>query len=253
MKSQSAIEYLVTYSWAFLIVTFAVAAVAIFVFNPTGGITTFTPSYCYIEPGLPCYEFLMMSAQGSSRAVLVFSNNLNVKLYFSTNSIKVKPSSFNPATFEGQCLPTTAPPGALVICNATTTPFNASAGTQLTPAFTLSYQVCDPNCGATQYNTSGTATTVASRFVNLIDRITLSTNPASANIVLNGVSYPNNAVLNVVYGLNYSIFGKPPSLYAFNAWSSTGSISISNTVLQSTSAVFTGNGVLTAAFTLSSP
>jgi hypothetical protein len=60
-KAQAAMEFLMTYGWAILVVLVAVGALAYFgVLNPG----RFLPSSCTIGPGLACGEFKVTSGTG---------------------------------------------------------------------------------------------------------------------------------------------------------------------------------------------
>ena len=68
-RSQAAMEFLMTYGWAILVVLAAVAALAYFgVLNPE----KFLPNKCVIEPGLACVD----SKIEASKTTLVLSNGL---------------------------------------------------------------------------------------------------------------------------------------------------------------------------------
>lgn len=60
-KGQAAMEFLMTYGWALLVVLVAIGALAFFgVLNPS----QFLPSTCTITPGLHCDDFIVSEANG---------------------------------------------------------------------------------------------------------------------------------------------------------------------------------------------
>jgi len=72
-KSQAAMEFLMTYGWAILVVLAAIAALAYFgVLSPE----KFLPERCLIATGLTCIS----SKVESSQSTIVFSNNLGKSL-----------------------------------------------------------------------------------------------------------------------------------------------------------------------------
>ena len=61
-KGQAAMEFLMTYGWALLVVLVAIGALAFFgVLNPA----QFLPSSCTLFPGLSCSEFIASGANGN--------------------------------------------------------------------------------------------------------------------------------------------------------------------------------------------
>ncbi len=60
-KGQAAMEFLMTYGWALLVVLVAIGALAFFgVLNPS----QFLPSTCTITPGLHCDDFVVSATTG---------------------------------------------------------------------------------------------------------------------------------------------------------------------------------------------
>ena len=68
-KAQAALEFLMTYGWAILVVLIAVAALAYFgVLSPS----TFFPDKCILPAGITCLDYKVESY----RAIIVLQNNL---------------------------------------------------------------------------------------------------------------------------------------------------------------------------------
>ncbi len=219
MRSQSALEFLSTYSWAFLIITIFLASMYLIAFAPTGP-STYVPSSCYITPTLPCYQSVLLANSSGSKFITLFQNNMGVGIHFPANSIYVHPSFSSNAVYVGSCLPRTAPPGATVVCNVTLAAFKPSIGSQVNPTFTLSYQIC-PSCNTTAalvYNTSGTSTVTASSSASALYEVQLVTSPSTGNIVISGVRYPSGANVIFIAGVDYPIYAISPSGYAFGGW-----------------------------------
>ncbi|MEM4245548.1 MAG: hypothetical protein QW404_00855 [Candidatus Nanoarchaeia archaeon] len=77
-RGQAAMEFLMTYGWAILVVLVAIAALAYFgVLNPS----RFLPSSCTIAPGLSCDEF-KISAGGTSTVIIRngMGDNINMSV-----------------------------------------------------------------------------------------------------------------------------------------------------------------------------
>ena len=80
-KSQAALEFLMTYGWAILVVLVAVGALAYFgVLSPE----KFLPSKCMLQPGIGCLDF-----KATSTVVTVYIQNA---LGYDISSVTVKAS-----------------------------------------------------------------------------------------------------------------------------------------------------------------
>jgi uncharacterized protein (UPF0333 family) len=120
-KGQAAMEFLMTYGWALLVVLIAIGALAFFgVLNPS----KFLPNSCSLAPGFACTDF-KATATGNS-IIVILQNGLGENL----NSVTLSVANPNPT-----CTTTFAPPNTAV----------ADGGTQ---QFTIS-------CGGTGW-TAGT-------------------------------------------------------------------------------------------------
>ena len=92
-KSQAAMEFLMTYGWAILVVLAAIAALAYFgVLSPE----KFLPEKCIIQPGIACVSHKV----DPSKVTLVLSNGLGRTMI--VNSIDVAGCS---STFSNVTLP----------------------------------------------------------------------------------------------------------------------------------------------------
>lgn len=72
-KGQQALEYIVTYGWAFVVVLITIGAFAYFgIFNPQ----KYLPDQCVFGEQLACVDYLLTAVPGSSGTVsLKFQNN----------------------------------------------------------------------------------------------------------------------------------------------------------------------------------
>ncbi len=71
-KAQAAMEFLMTYGWALIVVLVAIAALAFFgVLNPG----QFLPEKCTIAPGVGCLEFVLTD-QGAHALTVVMQNGI---------------------------------------------------------------------------------------------------------------------------------------------------------------------------------
>jgi len=85
-KAQSAMEFLMTYGWAILVVLIAIGALAYFgVLSPDN----FLPEACLMAPGLDCLDFKIET----SRITLILQNNLGNDIIIS--EVKVTENNGN--------------------------------------------------------------------------------------------------------------------------------------------------------------
>ena len=86
-KGQAAMEFLMTYGWALLVVLIAIGALAFFgVLNPS----KFLPNSCSLAPGFSCNDF--RASDGSDNIIIVVQNGLGENL----NSVTLRLANSNP-------------------------------------------------------------------------------------------------------------------------------------------------------------
>ncbi len=246
-KAQSAVEFLTTYSWAFLVLGLFVVAILSVVSLPSKSTPTYLPQSCYISPSFPCSQALLLTNSTATNFMLIFQNNVGTTLYFPPNSLLFVPSFYTNTTYKGRCIPQNALVGSSITCNATLPGYSISAGTQVNPKFTLSYQICTSKCTAQVYNTSGTAVAVVSPYKSFVYTVQLLTSPTNGHIALNGVQYANGANVVFVLGSTYSVYALPPSSNTFYSWTASANVMLSGST-QSATANAVGPGTLTATF-----
>jgi hypothetical protein len=254
MKSQSAVEFLTTYSWAFLILGMFVVSILAIISLPNKSSASYQPASCYISPSFPCSEALMATNSIASLFILIFQNNLGTGVYFPENAlayngIVLAPSFTSNATYGGYCYPQNAPVGATITCNVSISGYSIPVASQVNPRFTLIYQICSPVCAKQIYNTSGTAVAVVEPYKSIIYQVQLLSSPSAGSIALNGVKYANGANVIFVAGASYNIYAVPFGTHSFSSWSVSGGAMVGSTTSQSTTANAVGSGTITATFT----
>ncbi len=81
-KAQAAMEFLMTYGWAIIVVLAAIAALAYFgVLSPA----KFLPERCAFPAGVDCVDKAVVDASGNS-VLLVFRNNIGFKINITENA-----------------------------------------------------------------------------------------------------------------------------------------------------------------------
>jgi len=139
-KGQAAMEFLMTYGWAILVVLIAIGALAYFgVLNPA----QFLPESCTLGPGLSCDDFKIIGTTGVT--TLIIRNGMGEDL----TGVLV--------TLEDACAPTTAN----VIADGDTETFTCAgtigtAGSKYKSDITFAYTA---GTGGLTHSKTGTLTT----------------------------------------------------------------------------------------------
>ena len=257
LKQQSAVEMLITYSWAMLIIALFVSMIFVLSFSKPA--SSYIQSSCNIEPALPCAEAIATAAASTHpiEYIVLFSNNLGAPIYMPGNSFAATTTDLGISgtyTWTGNCTPTIAPQGSLILCK---TAISGSAapplGSLLTDSFDINYGICSSgsisSCSAAVYKSTGTSEEdFLSADIN-IHSVTLYDSPNTGHMSLNGVIYPNNTRVLELPG-KYQVYAVPPAGYAFSSWS-TSNITLSS-ASQYTNMTVSTNGTITANF-VSSP
>ncbi|MEM0087082.1 MAG: hypothetical protein QXT36_03825 [Candidatus Micrarchaeaceae archaeon] len=242
MRLQSAIEFLTTYAWVFIIIAVFIAVISAFISikNPIG----FVPSSCYIAPELPCYTLAFMSNSSASTFIIIFSNNIGATMQFPANSITLIPTTAG-TSFTGSCLPANVPNGASVVCKVIANGYTPSIGSQATPSYTLTYDACYAGKCTGPYNSTGFGTVSISAYKQVVASVNvIPTN--SITIVLNGESVSQSAAFYFVTGKDYYLYAIVPNGAAFGGWSVTGGITLNSTTSKTVVATVSGSGSITA-------
>ena len=136
-KGQAAMEFLMTYGWAILVVLIAIGALAYFgVLNPS----KFLPNSCTIAPGVACTEF--KATNTNSNITLILSNGKGVDLNFTGVTFRASASQSCSALSPGASV-TIADGGTGAIsianCNAQAAGMVGSVGSRLKADISLTY------------------------------------------------------------------------------------------------------------------
>ena len=257
LRQQSAVEMLITYSWAMLIIALFVSMIFVLSFSKPA--SSYIQSSCNIEPALPCDEAIATAATSTRpiEYIVLFSNNLGAPIYMPSNSFTATTTGLGvsgTATWMGNCTPALAPQGSLILCKAAISGSIAPPlGSLLTDSFEIDYGICGSDsissCSAAVYKSTGTSEEdFLSADIN-IHSITLYDSPSTGHMSLNGVIYPNNTRVLELPG-KYQVYAVPPEGYAFSSWS-TSNITLSS-ASQYTNMTVSSNGTITANF-VSSP
>ena len=118
-KGQAAMEFLMTYGWALLVVLIAIGALAFFgVLNPS----RFLPNSCTLAPGFACTDFKADASTGDIEIVL--QNGLGEAL----NGVDLELSNSNGVTGLCSSLQTFSP-SAYTMADGSASTFTLSCGT----------------------------------------------------------------------------------------------------------------------------
>lgn len=141
-KGQAAMEFLMTYGWALLVVLIAIGALAFFgVLNPS----RFLPNSCSVAPGFACTDFAASAASGDITVVLQngLGENLGtVRVTLTKSNVVACDGPFGHITGGGTQTVTTFADGAATTfvrdCGAAGI---LTAGTKFKGDLTVGYQI----------------------------------------------------------------------------------------------------------------
>ena len=253
MRLQSSLEFLTTYSWAFMIIALFVSTMV--VLSLSRPVQNYIPSQCSITPLFPCLDTIF--TKNPLALTLVFQNNLGQALYFPANAFNVITTGTEVIGTQysiGGCSPSLLPVGGEAVCNALISGnINPSVGTQFLTSFIITYELCNGNtfasCNTPTYETTGSSLQAVSSSNTNLYAVTFNVGAGSGMIVLNEVAYPENDVAYFISG-NYVIFAQPALGHSFVSWSiSSSSSTVDSTSSQNTLLSLNSNAVLTATFT----
>ncbi len=251
MRQQSSMEFVLTYSWALLILGVFVATVAII--SLSHPVRSYIPSQCTITPLFQCLDSLF----AANTLTVVFQNNLGQALYFPSNAFNATITGSGSETQYGigECVPSFLPVGGEAVCDATVSGAqNLPMGSQLLTSFLITYEICNggsfASCTAPTYKTAGSSLQAISPSGTSLYSITfhVGADASYGTIVLNGVSYPDGDTAYFV-SRGITIYALPAAGHAFVSWSVTPSSTVESTASQNTVLSLSSNTVLTATFT----
>lgn len=108
VKNQSALEFLITYSWAIAIIGLVLAILGIYF---TGLPKPSLKFQCIISPQFPCYDAFISTNSTGSWVYFSFQNKMD-------KSIRINKAfvTYNSINFTGSCSPSTIYPNSYSIC-----------------------------------------------------------------------------------------------------------------------------------------
>jgi hypothetical protein len=112
MKNQSAIEFLITYSWAIVIITIVVAILAAIFFALPKPTQKFS---CFISPAFPCSDALVSLNSTNATLYFVIQNKVEQKVNI-TNAFLNVTTTYPPKIFKGSCYPSILYPNSYAVC-----------------------------------------------------------------------------------------------------------------------------------------
>ncbi len=134
-KGQAAMEFLMTYGWALLVVLVAIGALAFFgVLNPG----QFLPDQCTFFAGVTCSS--LKADASDNNVVFTIQNGLGYTLYNLDYTLVMSNGATTPSFANPSCATTQLNDGASTVCTAVAgaTQLTSAAGTRykLTPTLT---------------------------------------------------------------------------------------------------------------------
>ncbi|MGC9149668.1 MAG: hypothetical protein ACP5FX_00940 [Candidatus Micrarchaeia archaeon] len=112
LKYQSAMEFLVTYSWAIVIVAVVISLLVAIFFVLPKPVAKFS---CFIAPQFPCTDALV--SLNSTNAILYFviQNKVGQKINITNVFLNIT-STYPSQKFSGKCYPSILYPSSYAIC-----------------------------------------------------------------------------------------------------------------------------------------
>ncbi len=256
LKQQSALEFVITYSWAMIIISIFV--VFVFVLSGTSPPTSYLQSTCNIQPLIPCTESLVSFNSVASTYYIVFENQLGSVMLFPGNALNISVTNVGNTGRKysyGSCSPEFAGYGASILCNATINGVKLPSGSQTVVDFSLNYRLCTSGgiatCGNDIYSSSGYSIQQVAPSKVSIDSVAFNAYP-TGEVIVNGVTYFSNTLAYFPSG-NYIIYAQPGLGYSFSSWSVSGPPTyVASTTSQNTTLALSSNAFVTANFRLSS-
>ncbi len=153
-----------TYSWAIILIAIVISVY--FILTSSTSNNTFSPSYCYISAGFPCYQLIISTNTLGSTAIIAFTNNIGKPIYFNENPSFFAKLSATSSIASGSCTPSTIQQGGKITCSAFLAGFFPNTGSQLEPQFFFNYSECvSVNCKSNavldKLSTSGSSVSYA--------------------------------------------------------------------------------------------
>ncbi len=154
-RGQAAMEFLMTYGWAILVVLIAIGALAYFAALNPG---RFLPSSCTITPGVSCEDFVVDYVDGTNDAITITLRNGMGDDLDSVAVTITDPdggATICPLACSNGCAGTSMPDGTLTTWGATTCPGVGAAGSKFKGDILFAYT----GAGGLSHTKTGSITT----------------------------------------------------------------------------------------------
>ena len=186
VKAQSALEFLVSYAWALILIAVVLGIFIYFISLPK----TIVPTGCSFSYGIDCRGLIIGSNSVTTQIGLIVVNSQAYDLIGPTNVI-INVSGYGITTL--QCIPSNVPSGSATLCSGSMSEI-ISPGSGISGTITMNSQVCltgtAENCAAER---------VTSYIGNFTGYSQTYTKSIPVNIVLyessSGIAVPNPVVL----------------------------------------------------------
>ena len=143
-KAQSALEYLLIYSWAIVLVAVVAAVIYLFVFAPS----LVTPSSCVFATGAYCQDLIFGSNSVASGVAMFLTNTQEYAIAYP--QVQANFSGF--PTVVGSCQPTLVLAGGAIICSVNLPQKSISLGSLVTGKIVMSAIPCPSSNAITCQN-----------------------------------------------------------------------------------------------------
>ncbi len=154
MFGQSAIDFLTTYGFVFLIIAIAISVLYIYVTFPK----TIVPAQCTFYGGFTCIDSLYSSLPGGKAQLIVYATDTQPGIINTTSFNAIVGTA---TSSEGYCLPRYASNGQTMLCVANFT----SAAVSMASLYTGTFNISANYCASAVSNLTSTACPATSNFL----------------------------------------------------------------------------------------
>ncbi len=190
-SGQSALEFLMTYGWALLVVLVFISALYLFgVFDTS----RYIPRQCYLQPGLECTSFKMMKNESNMTVEFSGRNDFGYDIGFANNTATLLAENIGGIgknNYTGTCSPSIVRAGTTYTCiiNITDNARVPALGEMRRMSLSLGFKNCEAD---PDYHTTGDCFTVLAQDHTLTGEIaTQMENYQSLSLCGNGICDDN--------------------------------------------------------------
>ncbi|MGC9132641.1 MAG: hypothetical protein ACP5HJ_03350, partial [Candidatus Micrarchaeia archaeon] len=223
MKLQSAIEYLMTYGWAILIIAVVLGALYQYVITPS----SLAPDFCNFKYGPTCIGVMLFSSNTASNIAIVAINSLPFPIKNAT--LIVQPVGITQGNVSALCSPSFIQPGGTFFCTINISGSKANLNSLY--SFPMWIKLYDCGTAPGWFSAKSCSGALIETYVGLMQAHARTGAISSQNILITLTASPTSVPAN---NLNYSKLIANVKIFGQNIKGAT----VSFTVNSSTATIF---------------